>query len=319
MNAGAKKVFCIGSAVMDVLAAEIPPESEWQEKQRVREVKIMAGGDAANQAIHLADLGFHPVLLSAVGDDRNGEILRNLLQARGVDVSCLSVKKDVFTGTSVVLVGNDGERHIFSSGGAHSLLGREDIPASFPEDASAVSLASLFSIPELEADGLLLFLEKCRGKGIPVFADLGTDKKKQGFHGLRPFLPYLTWFLPSDYDACRVTGEETPEKAAARFRAAGVPNVVIKCGAEGLYYDTPQGQGRVPARRVIPVDTTGAGDCMVSLFIGALLSGRDYREALLFSAAGASLSTLFPGASGERITAERIETFLAAEEGPRPA
>ena len=175
------------------------------------------------------------------------------------------------------------------------------------------------------------------------------DKLKQGLPGITPFLPYIDYFLPSLYDALAMTGASDAQEAAKRYLDCGVKCVVIKCGSEGCYFalgkyeDEGFGGGKlvteepvtggfaaggfasrepvseelcgmVPAVKVDPVDTTGAGDCMSALFISRILRGESVREACRFACAGASYSTLFLGASAEKLTERRILEWARVEE-----
>ncbi len=295
------EILCIGSAVMDIVAHPVGDSLGWKEKQRISSIRIQPGGDAVNQSIRLADAGRSAALLACIGDDANGGILRSLLKKRGVETGYLTERTDVSTGTALVLVDEDGNRHTFSVYGAHSTLGREQLPIGrLDATVRAISLASLFSMPEAEADGLLEFLQYVKSsvcKDVKVFADLAFDKNKQGLDGVRPFLPYLDYFLPSLYDAIDITGASNAAEAASVFRALGVAHVVIKCGSEGCYCSYGDQCGQVPAIRVKPVDTTGAGDCMVALFIDQILKQKDVETACRYACAGASLSTLYMGAS----------------------
>lgn len=306
------EVLCIGSAVIDITARAIDQKTPWQEKQRISAIAIQTGGDAANQSIRLADLGVGVSLAACVGDDQNGAMLKSALAARGVDVQHMTAQPGAATGTALVLVDEAGERHVFSVQGAHSLLSREMLPQSFPEGCRAISLASIFSMPVLEKDGLTAFLAEAQAAGILIFADLAADKLGLGLEGVRPFLPMVDYFLPSLYDAIAMTGKGTAEEAAQVYLRCGAKNVVIKCGAEGCYYANESGQGWVPAAAVEPVDTTGAGDCMNALFISRILAGDPIEEACRYACAGASYSTLFFGASKEKLTAEQIGRFIAA-------
>ena len=80
-------VLCIGSAVMDITARPVGQGETWKEKQRISDIRIQTGGDAANQSIRLADLGLTAALAACVGEDQNGSILRSALEGRGVDTS----------------------------------------------------------------------------------------------------------------------------------------------------------------------------------------------------------------------------------------
>lgn len=306
------KTVCIGSAVMDITAKPVSQKGSWQEKQRIEDIRIQTGGDAANQSVHLAALGWEPGLISCVGKDTNGRMLRAALENRGVDTSLMQEMEKYPTGTAMVLVDEQGERHTFSVKGAHSMLDREALPESLPPECRAISLASLFSMPLLEEKGLLEFLQREKERGVLVFADLAADKMKKGLNGIRPFLPLIDYFLPSLYDVLEMTGRGTAEEAAETFLALGAGNVVIKCGAEGCFCAGPSFTGRIPAHRVEPVDTTGAGDCMSAVFLARVLAGDGMEEACQYACQAASYSTLFLGASSVELSDEKIRAFAGA-------
>ena len=290
-------VVVIGTVVMDITAKPIAEQNTWKEKQRISGIRLSTGGDAANQSIRLADLGRSVAISACVGKDQAGLLAKSAMKERGVDISRVTESADRETGTSLILVREDGERNIFSNNGAHGQVFKEDclwIPEAAPK---AVSIASLFCIPFLEEDGLAELLQDCRRRGILTFADLGSDKKHQGLEGILPFLPHLDYFLPSEEDALSMTRTSTPEEAAEVYLNCGVSCAVIKCAARGAYYRTRERSGWVPALPVVPVDTTGAGDCMAAHFIHYILSGLDLGEACRLACAAASLSTQQAGAS----------------------
>lgn len=303
-------VICIGSAVIDIMAQPVGDSAEWKEKQRIQAIQIQTGGDAANQSIRLADLGLDTAVCTCIGSEQNGAILRASLEERGVSTRFIKIKDGSSTGTALVLVDEAGERHTFSVKGAHSLLDREAAGSCFDADCRAISLASLFSMPLLEKDGLLGGLKRAKERGILIFADLASDKLGQGLEGIRRFLPYIDFFLPSLYDAQEMTQAGSAEEAARIYQDHGVKNVVIKCGKDGCFFTGKGKNGWVAALPVRPVDTTGAGDCMVALFISQILKGKDMETACRFACAGASYSTLFAGASARKISEQEIEQLL---------
>ena len=319
-------VLVIGSAVADVLARPLP-EGGWQEKQRIETVRLYPGGDALNQSIRLADAGVSAGILCVLGKDAGGDMVTAALGRRGVDCSLIRYREDVSTGMSLVLVKENGERHIFAARGAHATLCKEDLEGLDLTGLKALSLASLFSMPLLEDDGMAAFLERVRKKGIPIFADLASDKRGQKIGGVRPFLPLIDFFLPSLPDAAALLGLPMPEKTgndkadteavwalaretALRLRAEGAHTLVIKCGAAGAYYMNEEKEGRIPAPVLTPADVTGAGDCMAALLIHRLLAGSSLPEAITYACAGASVSTLSEGASAVPLCEEEIVRYM---------
>lgn len=294
-------VICIGSAVVDITASPVGNEG-WQEKQRIDSIMLGAGGDAVNQSLRLAEEGVPCGICARVGRDANGSFLKGHLAGFGVDVTCLSEQDAPATGTALVLVDHLGDRRTFSVHGAHSELCKEDAASLSAllfanrkeRTIKALSLASIFSMPRLEDDGLLALLEEAKKQRLIVFADLASDKRGQGLSGVTPFLPYIDYFMPSDYDACRMTGqpdhtEESVCAAADIFLALGAGNVVIKCGPKGAYAANKSEAFWVPAYPVRPVNTTGAGDAMTAFFISKILKGESMQTAAGYACREASL------------------------------
>ncbi len=295
-------ILCIGTAVMDISASSIPDRDKWEEKQRISKISLSLGGDAANQSVRLADFEWSCALVAATGEDVNGKALKEILHNRGVHTEYMVEKRGENTGTALVLVDESGNRNTFSVQGAHSKLERCDLPDLSELKPKVITIGSLFSLPLLEEEGLLEYLQEAKSLGIITCADLGSDKKQQGLAGIAKFLPYLDYFWPSDYDAGKMTMEETVEKAADVFLTYGCKNVVIKCGEKGCFYKSSEGQqGWIPALKIQPVDTTGAGDCMAALMVDQILLGKGLEEACRYACKGASISTLYRGASEEKL------------------
>ncbi|MDO4475714.1 MAG: nucleoside/nucleotide kinase family protein [Lachnospiraceae bacterium] len=294
-------ILCVGIGVIDITALPMPKPEDWREKQRIKQVSICVGGDAANQACRMADRGMKTAIVACIGNDSNGSSLRSALEDRGIDTRFIAVREDIPTTTAIVLVDDQGERRTFSMDGAHPTLRKEDLKEAWAQPKRAISLGSLFSMPYLEEDGLAQLLDEARARGELIFADLASDKKHQGLEGIRDILPHLDYFLPSETDSLDMTGAATVEEAAAVYRSCGVKNVVIKCGEKGCYYLTEEESGWVPAVPVKPVDTTGAGDTWVGLFVTRILEGDSIRVACENSCQGASQSTLFVGANAGRV------------------
>lgn len=304
-------VLCIGSAVLDITARNIDKEEVWQEKQRIESIHFTIGGDAANQSIRMADAGLESSILSAIGADQNGTMIRSALQERGVNTDLLLTKEEYPTGTALLLLTKQGERTIFSVRGAYCELDRNDVELLDLSKYEALSIAGLFTEPRLEADGgLAALLTKAREQQILTFADLASDKLHQGIAGIQPFLPLLDFFLPSLSDVRLMTGLEAPEDNARRLRELGSRCVILKCGSRGCYISSDEFEGWVRAAQVSPVDTTGAGDCMVALFISEILRGANIEESCRFACAGATMSTLYKGASAKKLKRDAILAWM---------
>jgi len=89
-----------------------------------------------------------------------------------------------------------------------------------------------------------------------------------------------TLALPTVPDESDIFGESGKAAVAARYTGAGVPEIVVKAGAEPALVVWPGGRQLVgPAGVVTPVDTTGAGDSFNGSYIAARLQGLGPPEA----------------------------------------
>ena len=101
-------------------------------------------------------------------------------------------------------------------------------------------------------------------------------------HSLNDLAQGCDWVLPGQAEGELLTGRTEPAAIAAFYRARGAKTVVVKCGAQGAYYDDQDaGCGQVPAWPVAEViDTVGAGDGFAVGVISALLEGAGVLEAV---------------------------------------
>jgi ribokinase len=80
------------------------------------------------------------------------------------------------------------------------------------------------------------------------------------------------------------------------FAAKTGHTIVVTLGGEGVLAATPDGFHQVPALKIKPVDTVGAGDTFCGYFAAALSTGLPLEQALARAAAAGSLACLKPGA-----------------------
>ena len=97
--------------------------------------------------------------------------------------------------------------------------------------------------------------------------------------------------------------------SAAALRNLGVGTAIIKCGGDGVFVDSPEFRGQIPAMKVDPLDTTGAGDCFVACFIASMLKGYSVEEACRLSCRASSWSTLSLGASTAKLSWDVIDSL----------
>jgi fructokinase len=102
------------------------------------------GGAPANFACHIHSLGANASLVSRVGQDRLGDEALRLLQARGLDLACVTRDPQRPTGTVMVEVGADGQpRFEIVEHVAWDAINATDDPLNRVRNADAICFGSL--------------------------------------------------------------------------------------------------------------------------------------------------------------------------------
>lgn len=251
--------------------------------------KIVAGAET-NVGVGLARLGLHVAWLSRLGQDSFAAFIRRSLEAEGIDCSAVATDPTRPTGfmlKSRALAGQDPVVEYFRRGSAASALSLADFDAVRFLAARHLHVTGI--TPALSAGCAELVehaMKAMRAAGRTVSFDpnlrprLWPGREAMAEH-LNRLAGLADWVLPGIAEGRTLTGLERPEDIAAFYLERGARAVVIKLGAEGAYWRSAEGEGRVAGVRVEAiVDTVGAGDAFAAGVISGRLEGRDWPAAL---------------------------------------
>jgi ribokinase len=110
------------------------------------------------------------------------------------------------------------------------------------------------------------------------------------------------WLLtPNEIEAeiisgVKITDIPSIEKAASVICGRGAKNVIITLGEVGAFIMSEKDKRLIPGIKVIPVDTTAAGDVFNGALAVAVSEGRSLNEAVIFANKAASVSVTRMGA-----------------------
>ncbi len=107
----AKSILVVGISVLDFIF-KVPQMPDRPVKFRADDVSVTGGGCAASAAVAIARLGGNPSLATLLGDDLIGNLIRDQLQAEGVDCDLSPLRPDFRSSVSSVYVDDAGERQI---------------------------------------------------------------------------------------------------------------------------------------------------------------------------------------------------------------
>ncbi|HHT89980.1 MAG: 1-phosphofructokinase family hexose kinase [Limnochordia bacterium] len=93
----------------------------------------------------------------------------------------------------------------------------------------------------------------------------------------------------------KIKGAAEAEKAAGEIKAAGIENVLISLGAEGMVFAGSGCSYRLQVPAITPVSTIGAGDSTIAGFIAGYTQGASLNEALKTAASFGTAACLTEG------------------------
>lgn len=293
------RIHCIGVLVVDAVSGPIDhyPSPRRDVQVICDYVRFLSGGGAANTTVALAQMGFTTTVFGKVGGDSNGTLLKERLEAFGVDTEGLKVAGGETTPFTFVGVHPDGDRTFIHTPGANVSFNKEDIDLERLLECEVLVYQDLWVLPRLDGPPAASMLKAAQQKGIATVLDecwgLGPERKK-----LESMLPYVDYFLPS-YDDLRVAfGEDDPERILDVLNDLCDCTVVMKMGSQGcLVRLAPEERGggsgnrptlAVPSAATRIIDTTGAGDWFDAGFIAATATGKKPVEAAGYGARAAA-------------------------------
>lgn len=282
------------------------------------ELRVIPGGKGANQAVAAGRLGGNVAMVGALGADANGALLRDSVEASGVNTEHVASLEGVATGTAVITVDAAGENTIIVSPGANGQLSVADLDAASDlfERAEILCLSL-----EVGLDVVLEAARRARAAGARVLLNLSP-------YGPVPaeLLSLTSILLINEHEAADLL-ELTPELVLAEggqhTRAAlterGIPRAVVTAGAAGsIVFDVFDGATRdgadavpVSSPKVDAVDTTGCGDAFMGALALRLAAGDHLAVAAGYAATVGSFAATRAGAQASYPTPEELAAFLA--------
>jgi ribokinase len=290
-----KVALFAGDGTLD-LTLHVSHVPQPDEKVHVQTASESAGGVIANAAVACALAGHAARALIQAGADEAGARVLSELAARNVDIGpSISAGENCRV---VILVEPHGEKRLLLYPGTSLYPSLAQTRAVSLEDVGWMHTA----IYDLEA-GLAL-IERCRANDIPWSIDLEPASFTEGVETLGRHLDGAAVVL-CNARAAQALGPN----AVKRLLSFGVRAVVLTEGATGATWCEGENRYVVAAPRIVPVDTTGAGDCLAGWLVAGLMKGLPKPAALADAVIAASLSCTQPGAQLSYPTRHRLDRF----------
>ena len=297
-------IIVVGSINLDLIANvdRLPAPGE---TVRGSSFATAPGGKGANQALAAARAGAAVRMVGAVGKDSFAAEALALLKTGKVDLSGVG-ESFASTGTALILVGADGENVIAVVPGANDSVLPADVAKALLEKGDVVLLQHEIPLQTVDAA-----LEAARAAG--AVSVLNTAPFRTEASSLLAKADYAV-ANETEFDlygeALSLNGRDRPARMRD-FAGKTGRAIVVTLGGDGVLAATPDNFLTVPALKITPVDTVGAGDTFCGYLAAGLASNLPLEQALTRAAAAGSLACLKPGAQPSIPLAKDVDAALA--------
>jgi len=304
-------VLVVGSAGIDVKGRP-QDELNWG-TPNLGTVKNSVGGVARNVAENLAHLEIETVLLTAVGEDEEGERVISNTESAGVNCDLVIRIPDASTGMYMALLKGDGELNVaISDFDVMQYLDSDTLMAQEPlfRDAEMIVIDATLTDEAMET-----VFELAARYEIPICADPTNPTLASK---LCSYLSQLYLIVPNALETvslCDVTGaahdRDTALQTARNLVGLGTEIAVVTLGEKGIAYADSSGGGFIRSMKTKVVDSTGAGDAFTAASIFGLLNHVPVDEAMRLGLTAAWLTlqskeTVLPDINQELLYSELV-------------
>ena len=260
--------------------------------------RLEPGGKGANQAVAAARDGADVAMAGAVGRDALGAGALRLLREARVDLT-RTIETDASTGCAAIMVDPGGANAIAVGSGAN-LLAR----ASQVEDNVLYSTLVLqMEVPAAETAALIM---RARARGGRIILNLAPASELP-----EAALRSVSVLVVNETEGQWLAHHLGCKSAATALRdTLGGVAVVLTRGEAGADAADQATEWHEPARNVIAVDTTAAGDCFVGVMAHRLDLGESFRQAVRAAGAAAALCCTRAGSQGSLPFRAETEALL---------
>lgn len=313
------KIVVIGPAYVDmaVKCEECPSPGTVSEGSGFTCVPTGAG---VNQAIQLALCGCETYLLTRVGEDCFGDMIRQNLRRYDIFTDLVYSTNAMSTGVIVTMVNGLGENRSCRSAGANRVLGRDEIEYAAAEQLIGSANAILVD-DNIPAEAAVAAIRSAQIHKVHVVLCAKLP------HPEREVIQSLNW--PVEYYDTHVIvlrfkgfmcsaelgagGEGDLKFIATELVARGARCVVISLGWKGALVIDRQGPRHIPGITGDVVDLTGCDAAFTGALTACLASGDEPDRAVRFAIAAESLARSRFGLQDALPKKEDILTILQSQ------
>jgi len=317
-------VICLGEVLVDMFSMGVGEPLE-----KAPSFLPVPGGAPANVAIGLAKLGVDSALISKIGDDPFGRLLRSVILQNRVDVSQLKVDRESRTTLAFISTREDGERDFcfYRNPGADMMLSAEEISEDFIKTARVFHYGSISMISDPSYSATLKALEYAKKYGLVISYDPNVrlslwDSENQVKQRIIEGLHNSDLVKLNNDELEFITRISDIKQGSDILLKYGPKMVVVTQGDKGSFFNNGRTCSFVESYKVHTIDTTGCGDSFTSAILAKFLQkikqGKDpfdldceeMEDILRFANAAGALTATKKGVIPSLPTQEDLRIFL---------
>ncbi len=266
------------------------------------------GGSAANTITAAAQLGSKAFYSCKVANDSTGDYYLKDLAASGVQTNLSSGALDEgHTGKCIVLVTPDAERSMNTFLGITRQISVAELDEAAIKDSQYVYIEG-YLVPEVNARAAAIKArEVAQAAGVKTSLTLSDANMVNFFKdGLLEIVgDGLDMVFSNEEEARLMFGADSIEDAVTGMKGIAGQFAITR-GAEGALVFDGKELHEVPAAKVTPLDSNGAGDIYAGAFMHGLTNGMSFTQCAELAGAAA---TKLVQQMGARLTNEQMQTL----------
>ena len=248
------------------------------------------GGAVANTLAGLGALGARTAFIGRVCDDHLGEFYANSMQKQGTDFVNPPIDGgELPTSRSMIFISPDGERSMNTYLGISAELGPDDVPLEVALQTEFVFLEGYLFDKDKGKEAFKLLARTCKSAGglagIAISDPFCVQRHRSDFLNL---IENELDFVIGNEDEVKSLFETDQLDTALEKISAICDLVVCTRGGDGVSVMDKGQRTNASVERVVPVDSTGAGDQFAAGFLFGLLNNYDIATCCKFGAVAAN-------------------------------
>ena len=314
-------IVCLGEMLMDMFPAETG--------RRLAEVSAFLpkpGGAPANVAVAAARLGRQSAFIGKVGDDAFGHFLIETLDKEGVETGGMRLAEEARTTMAFIAKPDEfsAEFVFYRNPGADMLLSVGELDHDLLMQTKVLHIGSISLISEPSRSATREAVRLAKESGALISFDVNYrpslwPRPEEALSEIEAMLPLADLVKVNEEELELLSESKNLSRGSQQILAKGPALCVVTLGADGSYFQSPLGEGRVPPFSVETVDAVGCGDAFIAGTLCKIISNDDWQEALApdqmaanlrYANAVGALTALTRGTIPALPAADAVDIFL---------